>query len=357
MVHYALYDARMAAVLSRAGAVRRMTVPRAAPAGAAAPPGAAYLSPVTSDPAAPQHARDTAGRLVSSAVFPACWPDHHVSRVALDPSEQARVVRVSTSECVSARAVVCLHGWGASAYAYRHVLAPLAAAGVDAYAPDLRGHGWSDKPLDRAAYTPDAFAAWTLRLLDALQLDRALLVGHSLGGAIALHTAGRAPDRVTALVLLAPLGLGTVARIGQLRWLTPDGIDAWLPRLAAPRVVTALALRTAYGRLGRPTDRDVDEYWAPTADPAFARATRLVAHADPWAAFAPDVLAGVPHTVEVVAGARDNLLRVDALRRLTGALPHGALDVVPDAGHVLADEVPDRVLAAIRRALAASAHA
>ena len=231
-----------------------------------------------SHPAAPRDARDTrdaAGRLTSTAVFPAGWPDHSASHVAVGAGERVRVVHVAPAiqrdgpagGAAATPAVVCLHGWGASAYAYRRVLAPLAAAGVDVFAPDLRGHGWSDKPLDRTAYSPDAFATWTLALLDSLGVERAVLVGHSLGGAIALHTARRAPDRVNALVLLAPLGLGTVARIGQLRWLTPDGIDAWLPRLAAPRVVTAVALRTAYGRLGRPTDRDVDEYWAPTADP------------------------------------------------------------------------------------------
>ncbi len=313
------------------------------------------------------NARDAAGRLVASAVFPAGWPGHDVRRVlvaaGVSPDERARVVRCAPAgnrgdgarpEHDDARSsVVCLHGWGASAYAYRHVLAPLAAAGRTAYAADLRGHGWSDKPLDRAAYTPAALATWTVHLLDALGLDRVVLVGHSLGGAIALHTALRAPTRVAALVLLAPVGLAAVARIGQLRWLTPDGIDTWLPRLAAPRLVTAIALQTAYGRLGRPTSRDVDEYWAPTADPAFARAARLIAHADPWAEFAPSTLARVPQPVEVVAGSRDNLLRIEPLRQLTAVLPRGALDVVHDAGHVLPDEVPDRVLAAVDRACAA----
>lgn len=280
------------------------------------------------------------------------------------PGEHARVVACTVvgeagraSSVRTAPAVLCLHGWGASAYAYRHVLAPLAATGVPAYAADLRGHGWSDKPLDRAAYAPRTLAAWTLRVLDALGLNRAVLVGHSLGGAVALHTARLAPDRVAALALLAPLGLGTVARIGQLRWLTPDGIDVWLPRIAAPRLVTAIALSSAYGRLGRPTPRDVDEYWAPTADPRFARAARLIAHADPWDPFAPDVLATIVHPVEVVAGSRDNLLRVATLRRLTAAFPHGAVDVVDGAGHALPDEVPDRVLGAIKRALAAVASA
>ncbi len=250
-------------------------------------------------------------------------------------------------------AVVCLHGWGASAYGYRHVLRPTAAAGADAYAPDLRGHGWSAKPLDVAAYTPRALASWTLDFLDALALERVVLVGHSLGGAIALHTALEGRDRVAALVLLAPLGLYPMDRLEQLRRITPERLDRWLPRIANVRALTALALRSAYGRLGHPTPRDVDEYWAPTADPAFAQAARLIFHADPWAALTPAQLGAIACPVEVVVGSRDNLIRSADLARTT-MLPRASLDRVPDAGHVLADEVPARVLAAIARARAAA---
>lgn len=309
--------------------------------------------------------RDASGRLTASTVFPAGWPGLRARSIDLGAGEHARVVSndASPTDATSAStpsgtgpAVLCLHGWGASAYGYRHVLAPLAARGIAAHAPDLRGHGWSGKPLDRTAYTPDALAGWTVRVLDALAVDRAVLVGHSLGGAIALHTARVAPDRVAALVLLAPLGLHTVERLEQLRALTPDFVERWVARAADFRVLTAVALHTAYGRLGRPTARDVDEYWAPTADPAFARAARLVFHADPWGALAADALAGVRRPVEVVVGTRDNLIRA-ADFRLAASLPHAALDVVPDAGHVLADEVPARVLAAVARARAAAGRA
>lgn len=296
-------------------------------------------------------------RLPESAVFPHGWPGYTVGRIPLGQGETARVVHHAPPPAARTPprgpAVVCLHGWGASAYGYRHVLGPVAAAGPDAYAPDLRGHGWSSKPLDPAAYTPAALADWTLRLLDALALGRVLLVGHSLGAAVALHTARRAPDRVAALVLLAPLGLYDMPRIQQLRRVTPDATARWLPRVANLRAATALALHTAYGRLGRPSARDVDEYWAPTADAAFARAARLVFHADAWAALTPDQLAVVGQPVEVVVGSRDNLIPADDLRRVH-ALPRATLDVVPDAGHVLPDEVPDRVLAAIARARAAA---
>ena len=302
----------------------------------------------------PPRTRDAGGRLADSAVFPAGWPGLQVRHLAVAPDEQARVVSNTPRPPALGPAVLCLHGWGASAYGYRHVLGPLADERVPAHAADLRGHGWSGRPLDRARYTPDALARWTLGLLDALALDRAVLVGHSLGGAVALHTARVAPDRVAALVLLAPLGLHAVDRIDQLRAVTPDLVETLVVQAAGFRAVTALALHTAYGRIGRPTARDVDEYWAPTADPHFARAIRLVFRADRWDPLPPEALAGIDVPVEVVVGTHDNLIRAADLRA-TERLRRAAVDVVPGAGHVLADEVPDRVLAAILRARASAA--
>lgn len=294
-------------------------------------------------------ARDPGGRLANTAVFPAGWPGLQARYVDVAPGEPARVVSNAPPAPSAGPPVVCLHGWGASAYGYRHILGPLAADGVAAHAPDLRGHGWSGKPLERDRYTPDAFAGWTLGLLDALALHRVVLVGHSLGGAVALHTARLAPHRVAALVLLAPLGLHLVDRIDQLRAVTPDLVEALVVQAAGFRPVISLALHTAYGRIGRPTARDVDEYWAPTADPHFARAIRLVFRADRWDPLTPEALVGLHLPVEVVVGTQDNLIRAADLQAAE-RLPRAAVDVVSGAGHVLPDEVPDRVLAAIARA-------
>jgi pimeloyl-ACP methyl ester carboxylesterase len=71
---------------------------------------------------------------------------------------------------------------------------------VTAY--DLRGHGYSDLP--RTGYTSADQAGDTLAILDALEIDRAMLVGHSFGGVIALHAAVLRPDRIEAVVLSDP---------------------------------------------------------------------------------------------------------------------------------------------------------
>ena len=243
-------------------------------------------------------------------------------------------------------AVVCVHGWGCSAFSFNQVLRPIADAGCDVYAPDLRGHGWSDKPLDGAGYRSDALADWLLRVLDGLGRERAVLVGHSLGGAVVLRAALQAPARVAGLVLLAPVGFGPIPRTRLLRRVTPRLLDPLMPHLAR-RVVVRVGLRTGYGAIGAPSERDLDEYWAPTAHPDFARAVRLVAHSFDWEPGDPAELARLACPMHVLLGERDNLISTASVRAYAGRAPAVRIDEVPRAGHVLPEEVPDVVVRAV----------
>lgn len=99
--------------------------------------------------------------------------------------------------------VVLLHGSVLSKAIWRGLgyLVPLSAE-HPVLRLDLRGHGRSGKPHDPAAYTPDVLVADLLAVLDDAGIERAALVGYSLGARIALTTALRHPDRVTHLVSL-----------------------------------------------------------------------------------------------------------------------------------------------------------
>jgi pyruvate dehydrogenase E2 component (dihydrolipoamide acetyltransferase) len=102
-------------------------------------------------------------------------------------------------------AVVLLHGFGGDIQNWMFT-APHLAASRTVYALDLPGHGGSSKdagPGDR-----DMLADTVLGFLDAQEIERAHLVGHSLGGLVAVSVALRAPDRVTSLALIATVGLG-----------------------------------------------------------------------------------------------------------------------------------------------------
>jgi pimeloyl-ACP methyl ester carboxylesterase len=103
----------------------------------------------------------------------------------------------------SGRPVVLLHGWPDTGDLWRHQVSALAAAGYRAIAPDLRGFGGSGKPADLAAYTAPALVGDVVGLLDALGIQRAHLIGHDWGAAVAWMTAALAPDRVASMTALS----------------------------------------------------------------------------------------------------------------------------------------------------------
>lgn len=100
--------------------------------------------------------------------------------------------------------VVLLHGMGASATPFAPLVARLLPHVRRIVAPDYPGHGFSSEPS--AAVTPEAlFDAMTIAL-DGLLDEPAIVIGNSLGGALALHYAIKRPDRVAGVVLLSPAG-------------------------------------------------------------------------------------------------------------------------------------------------------
>jgi pimeloyl-ACP methyl ester carboxylesterase len=100
-------------------------------------------------------------------------------------------------------AVLLLHGFPDSSYVWRHQVAPLVAAGMRVVAPDLRGFGASDAPEAVEEYALTRSVADMLAVLDALDVERAHVVGHDFGAALAWLLAAMAPDRVDRLVVLS----------------------------------------------------------------------------------------------------------------------------------------------------------
>ena len=99
--------------------------------------------------------------------------------------------------------VVLLHGWPDTGDLWRHQVPALTAAGYRVIAPDLRGSGRSGKPADLAAYAAPIMVGDVLGVLDALDIDRAHLVGHDWGAAIAWMSAALAPTRIASITALS----------------------------------------------------------------------------------------------------------------------------------------------------------
>ncbi|HVG28859.1 MAG TPA: alpha/beta hydrolase [Pyrinomonadaceae bacterium] len=149
-------------------------------------------------------------------------------RARLGHAERSRFtevggVRVHYIEAgaADAPAVVLVHGFAASNFVWHDTLVPLAGAGLRVVAPDLVGFGFSEKPRD-GEYTIEAQARAVVRLMDALGIGRATLVGSSYGGAVAAVCALDYPERVRGLVLVGAISNNEVkrrlvARLGSLR--------------------------------------------------------------------------------------------------------------------------------------------
>jgi 2-hydroxymuconate-semialdehyde hydrolase len=287
-------------------------------------------------------------RLAADAVFPAGWPGLAARMVTLADGLRVRVVEPEDDAAAGAPTIVFVHGWACSVYSFRHNLLDVARAGFRAVAVELRGHGESDKPTDASGYSLHAMGRHLVDVLDALGVKRAVLVGHSMGGAVAVRAALDAPERVRGLVLLAPVGFGTIDLMWLVRLATPRPVAPVLPYVV-PRAAVAVALRLAYGRHGRASARDVDEYWAPTRAPAFVRAMRRLLHAFEWAPGRKEELQRLHVPTLVLFGTRDRLVRPSSAEVYVACAPQARLELVADAGHVLPEEVPAIVNAAIVR--------
>ena len=111
-------------------------------------------------------------------------------------------IRMAVHESGRGPPIVLLHGFPELAYSWRHQLPALAAAGYRAIAPDQRGYGASGKPDGISNYTIQKLTGDVVGLLDALDIEQAVIVGHDWGALLAWQLALLAPDRMSGLITL-----------------------------------------------------------------------------------------------------------------------------------------------------------
>lgn len=280
------------------------------------------------------------GRLPPCDWYPAGVPGVESGFLTLSGGERVRVARAGAE---GAPPVVLLHGWACSIYSWRNQLPALAAAGFRAIAVELRGHGLSDHPTDGERYTGEAMTAFLEEVLDALELERVALVGHSLGAGIAVRLALRQPGRVAWLAAISGVGFGRTTVIPLLARL-PDPLVRGLLPLGSARALFRTVLRMVAGGPGRYDERDVDEYWAATQFPGFLLVLWRLVQRYRWDELTEGERArlreGEGTRLLMVYGERDRLVRRSAGREEGSGGTH-AREVVLDAvGHAAHEESP-----------------
>lgn len=280
------------------------------------------------------------GRLPPGEMFPAKNPGYRVSFVRLASGIRIRVVERGDS---AGRPVLFLPGWGSTVYIWRRNLPAIASAGFRAISVDLKGSGLSDKPLGEPEYTSEALVAHLGEIIDALELRRPVLVGHSQSASVAYRFARKNPSRVGALVLVSPVGHAGVRLLWFYRLLTPGFLRPALPSLCT-RLAIRITLRRVYGKLRRFSERDVLEFQSPCHFPEFPIAQRDSLHAFDWS---QPVRGPVQVPALVVHGTADHLVRGDTIGDYTRAIPGAEVVEIAGAGHIVPEEADEQVNAAL----------
>jgi pimeloyl-ACP methyl ester carboxylesterase len=249
-----------------------------------------------------------------------------------------------------------IHGWMMTHWYFRPVLDALGAE-REIFAIDLPGFGESDRPSpSQFAYDAAAFADIVDGVMGALSLPRADVIGHSMGGGVAITLAARHPERVQRLVAVAagiyPIPVSPLVRLALLPM-----VGSWLMRAGtAVRAEFARSCRTLSVRDGRCLDDEwIDYFWARVNragghDAAHSSLVSLTSapdnNGDPGRVRAP---------TQLVWGDEDRLVPLTHGRRLVRAIAGARLDIVPASGHMPFIERPDEFLRVVRPFLAANA--
>ncbi|WP_110342639.1 alpha/beta fold hydrolase [Prauserella flavalba] len=254
-------------------------------------------------------------------------------------------------------AVLFIHGIGDDSATWLEVLASLAGE-FTVIAPDLLGHGGSDKP--RADYSVAAYACGMRDLLATLDVERVSVVGHSLGGGVAMQFAYQFPELCERLVLVSS---GGVARQVHplLRLAAAPGAGVVIPLAGTAPVQAVLrgvrALAGVTGGLGLGDDLGyvLSRYTRLTESPnrqAFLRTLRSVVD---WRGQVVNMLdrcyltEGMP--TMLVWGGHDNVVPTPHAALARAAMPGSRLEVFPEAGHFPHHTSPQRFLEVLREFL------
>ncbi|OBF83932.1 hypothetical protein A5791_25285 [Mycobacterium sp. 852002-51163_SCH5372311] len=253
-------------------------------------------------------------------------------------------------------AILLIHGIGDNSTTWDGVHAQLAQR-FTVIAPDLLGHGKSDKP--RADYSVAAYANGMRDLLSVLGIERVTIVGHSLGGGVAMQFAYQFPQLVERLILVGAGGVtkdvNFVLRLASL----PMGSEA-IALLRLPLVLPAVQVAgkvvgkalgtTALGHDLPNMLRVLNDLPEPTASAAFSRTLRAVVD---WRGQIVTMLdrcyltEAIP--VQIIWGSRDSVLPVRHATMAHAAMPGSRLEIFEGCGHFPFHDDPARFIDIVQR--------
>ena len=235
--------------------------------------------------------------------------------------------------------VICVHGYCDSTYSWHRTAPALVKAGLRAVLVDQPGFGRSGSP-EGHLFSIENQAGAVLRLADELSLDRFGLVGHSMGGGIALYLCLNHSDRMDRAVAIAP----ATKRPSRRLVMAYPGMGL-MAELVAGRLVFSRALQQVFTDRSKVTRELVEEYAGPSARRGYWRDIARLSKEYFSDAFDRTVerFDEIRVPLLVVWGERDRWLSARRGTYLAGQVAGSRLEVIPEAGHNVHQEAPELV--------------
>lgn len=242
--------------------------------------------------------------------------------------------------------VVFIHGFAATFYCWRFNAENL-SADRPVFAPDLPGFGLSDKPKDYD-YSLDNYADFIAAYMDEMNIERAVLVGNSMGGGIAVKTELRHPDRVAGLVLIDALGYFK-NEFYLYRALSVYPLAEIIMSLSNRPVMEMILKTRVYVDDAYVTEEVVDSFMVVNKTENGRSAPVWVLRAmGSYPTIPIEEIQDISAPTLVIWGEEDRILPVSHAKLFSRDIEHAEMIIIPDAGHVPMEEKSGEVNDSIR---------
>jgi len=241
------------------------------------------------------------------------------------------------------RSVILIHGANASLHTWEPWVSSLASK-WRVITLDLPGHGLTG-PHPSGVYTYAAFVDVVDKLMQKLNVGRAVICGNSMGGGVAWQFALRHPQKLDGLILVDSIGAPQSERrnvpLGIRLARTP--VIGNLFKVITPRSMVKQSLLASFHDPAAVNDAMIDRYWELNRYPGNRDATmRRAAAGDQGITNAKDQIATIRTPALILWGADDRVFSVESAKWFASAIPTARMIVYPDIGHMPMEELPHR---------------